>query len=205
MMIAEEKIINAAMEAFQLMGVKNVTMDYIAQSAGVSKRTVYELFKDKDALAVATIKSIIVNNNKQMIEIIGATANVIEALFRVLESENLRRHTLSPIFMHDVHRYFEPVSASLYKNPEQLADSSASYIFLKKGMEEGIFRKDLKIEIVDTFLHEVIGILHTGQRIKMLKPEKDDVLNNIMLPYFRGICTKKGIQLMEQYFENLKE
>lgn len=204
-MTAEEKIIKAAMESFQLMGVKSVTMDSIAQSAGVSKRTVYELFKDKDALAVETIKYIIIKNNQQMIDLIGTTDNVIEALFRLLDNENIRRNTLSPLFLHDVHRYFGPVSAALYQTPELIADYSASYVFLKKGMEQGIFRKDLKIEIVDTFLHEVIGILHTGQRLKLLDPQKDDVLNNIMLPYFRGISTKKGLQLMEQYFEKVKE
>ncbi len=203
-MTAEEKIINTAYAAFMLVGVKNVTMDHIAQAAGVSKRTVYELFKDKDDLVIAVIKDMIIKHNQHMIELIGNTDNIIEALFRVIETESNRREELSPAFMHDLQKYLPKINELFYDH-EKLAEFSAGFIFLKKGIEQGILLSDLRIELVDLFLHEMIGILHTSERLKGLKMEKTEVLNNIFIPYFRGICTKKGLALMDKYFKNLNE
>lgn len=203
-MTAEEKIISAAYDAFTLVGVKNVTMDSIAQAAGVSKRTVYELFKDKDDLAIAVIKYMIIQNNKQMIELIGNTEDVIEALFIVMESESHRREVLSPVFKNDIQKYMPKIN-DLFFDHEKLAELSAGFIFLKKGIEQGVFRKDLRLEVVDLFMHEMIGILHTSERLKGLKMGKLEIMNNIFIPYFRGICTKKGLALMDKYFKNLNE
>lgn len=203
-MTAEEKIISAAYDAFTLVGVKNVTMDSIAQAAGVSKRTVYELFKDKDDLAIAVIKHMIIQNNKEMIELIGNTEDVIEALFIVMESESHRREVLSPVFKNDIQKYMPKIN-DLFFDHEKLAELSAGFIFLKKGIEQGVFRKDLRLEVVDLFMHEMIGILHTSERLKGLKMGKLEIMNNIFIPYFRGICTKKGLALMDKYFKNLNE
>ena len=203
-MTAEEKIISAAYDAFMLVGVKNVTMDSISQAAGVSKRTVYELFKDKDDLAIAVIKHMIIQNNKEMIELIGNTEDVIEALFIVMESESHRREVLSPVFKNDLQKYMPKIN-DLFFDHEKLAEFSAGFIFLKKGIEQGVFRKDLRLEVVDLFMHEMIGILHTSERLKGLKMGKLEIMNNIFMPYFRGICTKKGLALMDKYFKNLNE
>ncbi|MGE5317525.1 MAG: TetR/AcrR family transcriptional regulator [Chloroflexota bacterium] len=204
-MSAEEKIINAAMEAFQLKGIKSVTMDSIAQAAGVSKRTVYELFEDKDALAIATIKRMILDNNRKLIELLGHTENVIEALFIAMDTESNRRTKLSPVFEADLSKYHDIIMAEFLEHPEKLCDYSAGFTFLQKGIEQGVIRKEMRIEIVDSFLHDMIGLVHHSKRIKQIKPTKEEVINNIFLPYFRGICTRKGLTLMEKYFENLSE
>ncbi|HLN53860.1 MAG TPA: TetR/AcrR family transcriptional regulator [Lentimicrobium sp.] len=203
-MTAEEKIINAAHDAFMLSGVKNVTMDSISQAAGVSKRTVYELFKDKDDLVIAVIKYMIIRHNKAMIELLGNTENVIEALFIVMENESSRREDLSPLFIQDLQKYLPKIN-DLFYDHEKLAELSAGFAFLKKGIEQGVFRKDLRLEIVDLFMHEMIGIIHTSERLKGLKMDKMELLNNIFIPYFRGICSKKGLSLMDKYFKNLNE
>lgn len=202
---SREKILNAATEAFLQKGIRSVTMDSIAKTAGVSKRTVYELFEGKDTLAVATIKKMILDKNKAMIDIIGNTDNVIEALVVVLENESKHMQSIPPALEQDMMLYFPSVSASLIIEMEEVNEYSATYAFIKKGIEQGVLNKDLKVNLVDSFLHELVGILHTSYRIKALNPTKDELLENVFLPYFRGICTKKGLGLMEKYFENLKE
>lgn len=204
-MSAQEKIIIAATEAFLLKGIKAVTMDSIAQAAGVSKRTVYELFEDKDALAVATIKQMILDNNRKIIELIGNTSNVIEALFIAMETESVRRTNLSPVFEADMIKYHDIIMADFLANRDKMCEFSAGYTFIQKGIEQGVIRQEMKVELVDSFLHDMIGIVHHSKRLKQLNPSKDDVISNIFLPYFRGICTRKGMTLMEKYFEKLPD
>jgi len=205
MMTPEEKIIEAAMAAFQLRGIKSVTMDSIAQAAGVSKRTVYELFEDKDALVVQVLGRMITKNNKYLVEIIGNTSNVIEAMFQIMEQESLRRDEMPHMLMQDMHKYYPLVNAAFFSDPEKMCEYSPTYTFLQKGTEQGIIRKDLNIDFVDNFLHELLGIVHTSERLKQLKPTKQDIINNVFMPYFRGICTRKGMTLMEKYFVNMNE
>lgn len=198
-MTAKEKIINTAIIAFQVKGIKNVTMDSISQSAGVSKRTVYELFNDKESLAIEAIKEMVLRNNKEIIDIIGQTDNVIEALFLVLENESKRRESLSPIFHEDIVKYHHEISRQLQKDRQQMCEFSASYAFLLKGMEQGVIRKDLNIDIVDTFMHEMLGMLHTNIRLQQYRSVDFDLFINIILPYIRGICTNTGIKLIDSY------
>ncbi len=202
---AEDKILKAATEAFLQRGIRSVTMDYIAKAAGVSKRTVYEHFEGKDTLAVATIKRMIIEKNKAIIEIIGNTENVIEALVIVLENESKYMQNIPPALEHDLLLYFPSVSVSLIFETEKINEYSATYTFIKKGIEQSVFRRDLNISLVDSFLHELVSVIHTSYRIKALNPPKNAILENIFLPYFRGICTKKGLTLMDKYFENLQE
>jgi TetR/AcrR family transcriptional regulator, cholesterol catabolism regulator len=204
-MTAEEKIINAATEAFMVKGIRSVTMDSIAQAAGVSKRTIYELFKDKDTLVIQTLGEMIISQNKSIIEIIGNTENVIEALFVVMEREAVRRREMSQILIQDIEKYFPLVNAAFFSNPDKICEYSPTYTFLVKGTEQGIIRKDLKIEFVDNFIHELIGLVHTSERLKQLMPDKADFMTNIFMPYFRGICTQKGLSLMEKYFETMSD
>ncbi|USD67051.1 TetR/AcrR family transcriptional regulator [Vibrio sp. SCSIO 43136] len=50
--LKREAIINAALQAFKQDGVANTSMDRLAQLAQVSKRTVYNHFKTKEALVM---------------------------------------------------------------------------------------------------------------------------------------------------------
>ena len=50
------QVIKAAAEAFSQKGIKNVRMDDIASSLSISKRTLYELFADKEELLVEVVR-----------------------------------------------------------------------------------------------------------------------------------------------------
>lgn len=200
----KEHILQHASQSFFELGIRNVTMDFLASSLGVSKRTLYELFNDKDKLVIEAIRYMITENNKKMLQIIENSDNVVEAIFLLINHQEQIRKQFPKVFSEDLKRYFPKVQASFYSCREDLKKFSASFVLLEKGIKQGIFRNDLKIELVDNFFHEIISVMHTSDRIRLLNPTSDDVKNNIMLPYFRGICTTKGLTLMEKYFKDNK-
>ena len=204
-MEAREKILDKAIELFLNLGIRNVTMDTIAAESGVSKRTIYELFKDKDDLVVQALREMIIRHNQDMLGIISQTGNVIEAIFLFMKMETERRGSFSRVFAEDIKKYFPVVNASLYSCKESLKEFSASFTLLEKGIREGIFRKDIRLDLVDNFIHELIGVIHNSDRLRMLQPTGQEVLSSIFLPYFRGICTTEGMKLMDKYFENFND
>lgn len=201
----KEKILIHASELFVARGIRNVTMDMIASDLSVSKRTIYELFSDKDTLVIECIRRMIINDNEELLEIIRTADNVVEALLRIIRHQKDKVESYPAIFIEDFKRYFPVIQASFYSCKSDLKKFSASYTLLERGMREGIFRKELKIEMVDNFIHEMISLIHSSTRIRSLKAADDDILNNIFIPYFRGICTPRGISLMDQFFQGTTE
>jgi TetR/AcrR family transcriptional regulator, cholesterol catabolism regulator len=199
-METKERILIRAGELFLATGIRNVTMDYIAADLGISKRTIYELFKDKEDLVIQCIEFQILKNNKQLLEIVAGTENAIEALFTIIEREHNRMASFNPVFLEDMKKYVTRIYECFYENNEKIREFSVSYAILEKGLREEIFRKDINIEIVDNFLHELVNFLHNSERLKLLNLCKESILQNILLPYFRGICTRKGLDLIDQYF-----
>ena len=51
----KEQIINTAFDLFSQYGIKSVSMDDVAKAAGISKRTLYESFEDKETLLIEGI------------------------------------------------------------------------------------------------------------------------------------------------------
>ena len=49
-MEVKEKIISGASQMFIKYGIRSITMDMISEQLGISKRTIYENFNDKDEL-----------------------------------------------------------------------------------------------------------------------------------------------------------
>lgn len=204
-MEAREKILDKAIELFLNLGIRNVTMDTIAAESGVSKRTIYELFKDKDDLVVQSLREMIIRHNQDMLGIISEAGNVIEAIFMIMKMEAQRRGSFARVFTEDIKKYFPVVNASLYSCKKSLKEFSASFTLLEKGIREGIFRKEMRLDLVDNFLHELIGLIHNSDRLRMLQPTGEEVLSNIFLPYSRGICTSEGVALMDKYTENIND
>lgn len=206
-MEVKEKILAKASELYLSLGVRNVTMDTLASELGISKRTIYELFTDKDELVIQCIRYMIMEQGKKHLEIIRASDNVIDALFRIMKTQDDQRKSYPKVFIEDIKKYFPSVFSAFYACKADLKKYSASYALLERGVKEEIFRTDLRIDLVDTFIHETITILHTSERIHLLNPSPKDIFLNTFLPYLRGISTEKGLRLIEQYsycfFNNL--
>lgn len=64
----EEQILESSKKLFTKYGYKKVTMDEIAKEAGVTKRTVYSYFKDKDEI----LKIFLIEETKNMKKIIDS-------------------------------------------------------------------------------------------------------------------------------------
>jgi len=115
---------------------------------------------------------------------------------RKISSQNL-------IIFEDLKKFFVRLNASWHTNREKCREFSVSYALIERGKKEGVFRDELKIDAVDTFIFELINMFHNSEALNLMNLNRREVLDNIFLPYFRGICTLKGQELMETYIHKL--
>ncbi|MCF8358930.1 MAG: TetR/AcrR family transcriptional regulator [Prolixibacteraceae bacterium] len=192
-----EKIIEGAGKLFLKHGVRQVTMDAIAHSLGISKRTIYENFKDKEELLSTFLKESIIEHKKTVFEIMARSENVIDALFHFGKFNQEIEKNVNPCFVNDIKKYHPKVFQKVIDSDE-IRNYEISFMIIKRGVDEGIFLNDLNIDIVNLFLHHIMEFF---SKVEGKNFSNSEILKSVHLPYLKGICTTKGLQLIEAYFK----
>jgi TetR/AcrR family transcriptional regulator, cholesterol catabolism regulator len=193
-----ERILSQSAELFIKSGIKAITMDDISREVGVSKRTIYENFKDKDELLRACLIYIDNYYNKDKEALIRESKNTIDMMFKILKQGIQIISTINPLFMTDLKRYHYRVWKETHKiNTEK--HMAQTYTMLKKGINEGLYRNEIDIEIVAKLLHEQLRIMSDEQIFPSSRYSIKAVFENILINFLRGIATRKGLELIENY------
>jgi AcrR family transcriptional regulator len=193
-----QKIIEEGAMMFRTYGIRAVTMDMLASQLGISKRTIYEVFSDKDELLKGVLSWMMEKQHEIMTRIFTESGNVIEAIFKMLDLMMSHFQKMSPAFQMDMKR----LHRDLYRNPEELTDlpyfSNNSEI-LKRGIQEGVFREDIDVEITNKCLLEVARMSNDKDVFPPDDFSNKDVIRNFYINYLRGISTRKGLDLINFY------
>ena len=203
-MDTEERILAQTLELFKMYGIRRVTMDQIATELAVSKRTIYELFHDRDELVRRTFIFAMNQERSDMNSIISQASNVIEALYLIGKDGHQKRSRINPVFFEDIRKYYRHLFDSNKEN-QKLNAADITIKLLKRGIEENIFLPDLEIKIVNNFIFEMMNMVHNLEITGDSANREMLVIRNIILPYFRGISTEKGRKLLEEYFSSQNE
>jgi TetR/AcrR family transcriptional regulator, cholesterol catabolism regulator len=193
-----QKIIEEGAMMFRTYGIRAVTMDMLASQLGISKRTIYEVFSDKDELLKGVFLWMLVKQREIMTKIFSESDNVIEAIFKMLDLMMDHYQKMSPAFQMDIRRLHRDV----FKNPEELADlpyfSNNSEI-INRGIKEGVFRDNIDVEITNKCLLEVARMSNDKNVFPPDDFSNKDVIRNFYINYLRGISTPKGLDLINFY------
>jgi TetR/AcrR family transcriptional regulator, cholesterol catabolism regulator len=192
-----DKIIEGAGRLFIENGIRLVTMDTIAQSLGISKRTIYENFIDKNDLLTNFLQEAIINHKKQALEIMNSSKNIIEALFRFGEYNHQSVKSINPCFFNDIKKYHREVFDKVMNNGEN-KNYEMTFTLLKRGINEGVFTKEINIEITNLFIQQTFDFFN---KLDELKFDHKQIWLSVYLPYLRGICTEKGRELINQFID----
>ncbi len=174
-------------------------MDMIAQSLGISKRTIYENFRDKNDLVNNFISLAMVDHKKRAYEILAGSKNVIEALFNFGIFNQSAMKDVNPLFFNDLKRYHGEV---FHKNilTGEARNFELTYTILRRGQNEGVFIKEINLEIANQFIHYMFDFF---QKMKEDKQCNQNLIwTSVILPYLRGICTEKGQDILVFFLKN---
>ncbi len=135
----KEKIIDAVIEEFNDKGLK-FTMDDIAKRLGISKRTLYTVVRDKEALfleAVDTVFSAIKQSEREIVA--NDTIDLLEKLKRILIVMPERYRTIDFRQLYDLKIKFPRIYAKVENRLE--TDWDATFQIMEQAMEEGVIHK----------------------------------------------------------------
>lgn len=188
------KIIAYAMREFYQRGVKAVKMDEISQGLHVSKRTVYEIFGDKEELLLAGLKQQKEEARKEMDHYARTQAhNVIDIISYIYKVQMRRNEQVGVVFYEEIHK-MPRVLEFLHANHEQEREESRR--FFEAGIKEGLFRENLDYEVLMDIGHLTMEEIMHRQMYR--KHTMQELFDNYTLVIIRGFCTERGLRLLDE-------
>ncbi|MEP2023505.1 MAG: TetR/AcrR family transcriptional regulator [Reichenbachiella sp.] len=190
----KEKILENAEALFNKYGVRSVSMDDIARELSISKKTIYQFFKDKDELVTLITKGHIDRERATMAEIKNTTSNAVEELFNL--SHCIREHIkeINPSMLFDIQK-FHPNAWALWLEYKSVFIKNTILDVIAKGKSEGYFRQKLDAEIISTFRVESIELSFDDKIFPRDKFEFTDVQMALFDHFVHGLMTVKGQEL----------
>ena len=198
----KEKIIEVAAELFRTYGIKSVTMDSLATHLGMSKRTIYEIFADKDELLIGVLKWMAVRQKDLVKKVLNDSENAIAAIFKLLEINRQHFQNMSPAFQSDMKRFHYEVVMKKAEKCE-MPDFKNTQEVVERGIKEKLFRKDINPDIVNRCLDSIVKSVMNNDVFPFDEFSRRDVIGNAIINYLRGISTPEGVELVNKLEKKL--
>ncbi len=194
-----ERIIDTAIQAFAAHGVRSVKMDEVSHALSISKRTVYELFDNKEDLLFAGVQKYRRQKEEEMVAFMSQSPSVIDVILYAYRSKVEESKNTNPQFYADITKYprvMELLEENKEYNRKRLSE------FLMRGVNEGYFRHDIDYSVV-VYLFDAIGHqVMSRQLYKLFTIEQ--LFMNLVFISIRGICTPLGAKLLDERLGLLK-
>ena len=194
-----ERIIEKAMQEFSKHGIRAVKMDDLASELGISKRTLYEIFEDKETLLFEGIK--VYNERKR--EYLHSYAedghHVMDIIMEAYRMKVEEVRAVNPAFYLDLMKY-PRLERHMKEVQQQSRDGFIS--FINRGINEGYFRSDLNIQLVPHIFDALGQYILSNSLVQQYSVE--ELFSNCFLIALRGLCTDKGIKTIDALMAEAK-
>lgn len=198
----EDRIVKSASELFLKYGLRNVTMDDIANNLGISKKTLYKYYQNKNEIVVnATIYSIKCHQNEQD-KIVSQSSNAIDEMLQIMNYAKNLFTQMHATFILELNKYFPLAWKHFLKHKEDFIQKKIKNN-LQRGIREGLYRSDINVVVItklrmdqmlsaDITYYSENGLSQVEVQMQMLEH------------YLYGICSLKGYKLVEKYKVKIK-
>lgn len=187
------KILDAAMAAFTKRGIHAVTMDDVATALKISKRTLYQIYENKEQLLYEAMVREMTNREENIRTELMSCRNVMEILLTIYKRKVDEYNQTNPSFYSDLVKY---PRVQEYLKSQNLHTRVMMNGFFKRGVEEGYFRDNIDYKLA-RYLFDGMGKIVQDNKLYQYYSMKD-IFNNLVFVSLRGLCTEKGISAIDK-------
>jgi AcrR family transcriptional regulator len=198
-----ERIVQGSEELFLTAGIKSVTMDDIARHLGMSKKTIYQFFKDKNELVMALVQKKLKEDEVQLEEILMGSGNVIEEMINMMKCSEEIFSRINPIVIHELQK-FHPEAWKQFQNFKNRVVIQKMEQLLNKGIKQGYIRPQIDVKIIARMHVNMMEMGFNNAIFPLAEFNTWKVQQQFLEHFNYGICTLKGYKLLNQ-FKNIIE
>ena len=194
----KERIQQKAEELFRRYGIRTVTMDEIASQLGISKKTIYQFYSDKEALVKDIFKGITDENKKRCMQVKSIAENAIHEQYLSSDAAQEIFTNMNSSVLFDLNRCHPAVFAEFEKYKKQFLFTIIREN-IQRGIREGLFRKELDVNIVTWLQLELISGVFHNEEVMNGKTSAAHFEKEVKDFFLHGLCTEKGLVFISKY------
>jgi len=200
----KDRIKQKADELFRSYGIKSVTMDEIASRVGVSKKTIYQSFTDKDQLVDEVIGELLTYNQACCTKDKAKSLNAVHEVFLALEMVKQMFDNMNPAILHDMERNHPATFQKflLHKNKFLFQVIKEN---IERGKKEELYREDINTDVIAKIRLETMMLPFNQEIFPKNKFNLVELEQQLMEHFLFGVTTMKGHKLILKYQQQIKK
>ncbi len=193
-----ERILECARELFWKQGTKSITMDEIARTMGISKKTIYRYYTDKDQIVREMASQLFQTQGKVLDDLTKNSKNAVDEIISIMKHMGDLFCKINPILFYDLQK-FHPDTWKVFREFKETYALGMIERNLKRGMTEGLYREDINVKILARLrMHEVEMAMDPD----LFPADKFNLLEvhfQLIGHFLHGVATLKGHKLINKY------
>ena len=178
-----------------------MTMSDIANELGISKRTLYEVFRDKEELLESCISVRLSQADKEIKALADDSEDVIDAMMRIYVRHLNEMRSVNKLVLRDLKKYYSHIYRKLESKQKEGVNSLLP--LLNRGVKQGLIRMDINLEIILWLVGSQFKALMDEDYFPTDKYSTNEFIQTIMLNFIRGIATPSGNEKVDMIMKNL--
>lgn len=192
-----KKIIEKAQELFMQYGLKSISMDDIARTLGISKKTLYQFVNNKADLIQKGLVMHIEEEKMVLNEIHKTAENAIDEMIKISRYVSQTLQKTNPSIIHDLQKYYQ----SSWKLMESLHFEHTYFLIknnITKGIVEGLYREDVSADIIAKLYIGRIDLVLDKNLFPVGEYTFSRVHSAMITYHLHGIMSEKGVKVFEE-------
>jgi TetR/AcrR family transcriptional regulator, cholesterol catabolism regulator len=197
-MDAKQRILLKAHELFNRYGIRSVSMDDIAAQLGMSKKTLYQYFVDKEELVRAVISSEIDSKMADCCRYQEEGENPIHEVFLSFDQVSQMFASMNPSILFDMEKYHP----SAFRKFKEFQTGFLYEIIrnnLDRGVKEGLYREDIDIDTLSRYRIHTIMLSFNQEVFPNNRTHLVHIEHQLFEHFLYGLATTKGEKLIQKY------
>lgn len=196
----KERIKIVANELMMQYGIRSISMDDIASKLGMSKKTIYLYYKDKDELVEAVVKALVEKNQHLCNADRQQAHDAVHEIFLAMDMITELLRSMNPSVLFDLQKY-HPAAFTRFLNHKNEFLLTMMRQNISRGISEELYRKEIKVEIMARYRVESMFIPFNPEFVKNTKASLVELEHEIIIHFLFGLVTLKGYKLILKYQE----
>ena len=193
------RIVESATSMFREKGIRSVRMDDIASCLTISKRTLYEIYENKEVLLCEVVEKFHKFDMEQMEELKKSSTSSMDFLIGIIRLRMRQVNRVNPVFYKEMMKY--PKVWSLIE--QYRCDSRTHSIdIIKKGVEEGYLLSNVNYKLIQAIADKMF-------QDSMASEYKDfdirELFKITIILFIRSVCTERGIRMLDDFLVEMNE
>jgi TetR/AcrR family transcriptional regulator, cholesterol catabolism regulator len=194
----EDRILLGAKELFYKFGIRSITMDDVAKHLAISKKTIYNYFRDKNEIVMKCCDHDLKDRECVFKHITDNSTDAIAQIMQLMKHMGSMFSQMNPNLFYDMQKY-HPSVWRMFKDFKEKNVMEMIEQNLLRGIAQGLYRKDINIAVIARLRIEEVEM---AMNPAIYPPDKFNLaqVHVVLMDHFlHGITTLKGHRLINKY------